>query len=245
MVYGVQNLSAVNVDATYNSWGHVAGPVSGNAVSGPVTYAPFTFAEVFVDMEPDTLAVLVGVNEDDVFSVAVKVEAVNLYAVTYKLAYETDFLEFVSLTPGSEFETGAVCITNTATAGEISVVCTKLEPSDEITNVLGETVSTITFKAAGAGLAANGPWTTHLDLSVAEADLSTGAIGGVKVFVNNAGFGAPSSTPRDITDDARRPGEHHRAGELHRLYRPAGARQRQRRHPHRLQSANDQPVPRR
>jgi hypothetical protein len=202
--YGIENLSTATIQATYNSWGHIDGPTAGDPVYGLALadYTPFTYSEVFVDMEPDTLATSFDLNEQATFDVAVKVDAVNLYAVIYKLTYDPTMLEFVSLTQGTNFDPGAnaFCLTNTATAGEITVDCSKFTGA-EVSNPNGETISTITFKATGTGLTGNGPWTTTLDLSDDEADLSSGATGGVKVFVNNGGFGAPSGEPgHTITD---------------------------------------------
>jgi hypothetical protein len=196
-VYGIKNLSTATIPATYNSWGHIDGPTAGDLVSGLALadYTPFTYSEVFVDMEPDTLATSFDLNEQSEFDVAVKVDAVNLYAVSYKLIYDPTMLQFISLAQGTNFDpsANAYCITDTATPGVITVACGK-HTGDEVTNVLGETISTITFKATGSGLTGNGPWTTYLDLSVDESDLSSGAEGGVKVFVNNGGFGAPSAS---------------------------------------------------
>ncbi len=50
------------------------------------------------------------------------------------------------------------------------------------------------------GPAGNGPWATYLDISHLSAETSAGAVGGVKVWVNNAGYDAPSIPDRDITD---------------------------------------------
>jgi hypothetical protein len=62
----------------------------------------------------------------------------------------------------------------------------------------GGTVATFNFTATGSGLTGDGPWTTYFD--VIDTDTSAGAIGGVKVYVNNAGYGDPSDSVRGITD---------------------------------------------
>lgn len=197
---GITHNGTGTLMAEYNSWGDYAGPNSGvgDGASAGVDFIPWTYSEVFVDMIPDTNAALVGVNETNNFNVAVKVDAKNLYAVQYRLAYETAYLQFQGISDGP-FKGSGSCMNNTVTPGVVSVYCTRYEPDDEVDNHSGETISTITFKAVG-GITGNGPWTTHLDLSVLPTELSSGAKGGIKVFVNNGGFGAASTTARDITD---------------------------------------------
>ena len=68
----------------------------------------------------------------------------------------------------------------------------------------GGTVATFNFTANGTALTGNGPWTTYFNISDLETNTNAGAIGGVKVFVNNAGFNDPTTTDRNITDAERR-----------------------------------------
>lgn len=206
---GVKHQGATSLDVTYNSWGDIAGPLAanGDGVSGlaAADYTPWTYSEVFVDMVPNTLATQVAVNENGTFSIAVKVDAEKLYAVQYKLTYDPAYLQFVSLTEGTFKGTGG-CFNNTTTPGLVSVTCFRSDPDAEVNNALGETISTLTFRAAGTGLMLNGPWETYFDLTTEAADLSSAAIGGIKVFVNNGGFGAPSSVAGHTitdTDDGR------------------------------------------
>jgi hypothetical protein len=63
----------------------------------------------------------------------------------------------------------------------------------------GGTVATFSFTAV-APLTGDGPWLTYLDVDYVEARTSAATTGGVKVFVNNAGYNAPSTLQRDITD---------------------------------------------
>ncbi|MCB0199700.1 MAG: hypothetical protein KDI03_06460, partial [Anaerolineae bacterium] len=65
----------------------------------------------------------------------------------------------------------------------------------------GGTVAKFNFTANGPSLLGNGGWTTYFDISADPADTNAGAAGGIKVFVNNAGYNDPSIDPdRDITD---------------------------------------------
>ena len=205
---GITNLSTtVTVPAAYNSWGSAGGPTPpGDGVYGPVTDSPYTFAELFVDVTPDTAATVRNVNELDTFAVAVKVDAKGLYAVQYKLTYDPAYLTLQDsdgMTPGVQVADGAFkgsgSCTQTVTVGSVRVYCTRFAPDGDADGVL--TVSTLTFKADGASRTGDGPWHTYLDLSVAGSELSSAARDGVKVYVNNGGFGAPSTTPgRTITD---------------------------------------------
>ena len=97
-------------------------------------------------MAPNTLATQVGVNETNNFSVAVKVDARNLYAVQYKLTYDPSFLSLQSVVDGSFKGSPGACMT-TATPGVVAVYCTRYSPELEVNNPAGETISTITFKA--------------------------------------------------------------------------------------------------
>ncbi len=56
------------------------------------------------------------------------------------------------------------------------------------------------FTANGPGLIGDGPWNSFFDISHLAVDTSAGAVGGARIWVNNTGYGAPSTTTRDITD---------------------------------------------
>ncbi len=204
---GIQNDGATaSLPAEYNSWGDIDGYQSatgGDGIGGSVLADPFGFAELFLDVVPDTLATIRNANEDDIFNVAVRVDAAGLYAVAYKLSYDTNFLTLQSVTDGG-FKGAGACTTSTVPAGTVTVYCSRQAPDADVNTILPAlgTVSTVSFKAAGPGLTGAGPWTTHLDLSTEATELSAGARGGVKVWVNNGGFGADSGLPgHTIIDD--------------------------------------------
>jgi hypothetical protein len=198
---GVKYSGAGLLDATYNSWGDLGGPNVGagdGAVTSTVSFAPWTFAELFVDVIPDSEAILRSVAESTSFAVKLKVDAANLYGISFKLTYSPTML---TLTSGPTFETpwNGRCTAVGAPAGTLQYYCNLQSPAAEVT-ADGGTVATLTFTANGAALTGNGPWTTYFDIDHTEANTSAGAVGGVKVFVNNAGFGDPSMSARNIID---------------------------------------------
>jgi hypothetical protein len=82
---------------------------------------------------------------------------------------------------------------------ELSYRC-NLEYPDVERDTVAETLLTINVTANGSGLTGNGPWESFFDISHLEADTSAGGVSGVKIWVNNAGFGDPSAPERDISD---------------------------------------------
>ena len=172
---GVRHDGTGTLNAEYNSWGDIGGPMTGvgDGVAGSVTYAPWTFAEIFTDMAPNTLATVRNAVENDTFDVAVKVDAAGLYAAQYKLTYDPTLLTLTGTADGAFVGSGA-CSTDTATAGVVTVYCTRYEPNLDVNNTSGETITTLTFKADldASHDGEDGPWTTHLDLSVLPADLT-------------------------------------------------------------------------
>lgn len=192
---GVQNDNGTALDATYNSWGSDAGPVSGDGASANVISDPWTFAELYLDMVPDTEAEVRSVLEGDSFDVAIKGDAENLYGLSFKFSYDPTLLQFNSTTfsfPWIDrcFPVGA------PPAGTVHYQCALISGAEWD----GGTIATFNFTATGSDLTGDGPWTDVFDVSHLVADTSAGAVGGVKVFVNNAGFNAPSDLARDITD---------------------------------------------
>jgi len=90
--YGIRNDGDTNpLPATYNSWGDLAGPAGplGDGVGAGVTYIPWTFAELFLDMVPDTEVVVGHVLEITGFDVKLKADAAKLYGLTFVFAYDT------------------------------------------------------------------------------------------------------------------------------------------------------------
>lgn len=193
--------SGGDLPAEYNSWGAIAGPAAGDGVSAGVDADPFSFAELFVDVDPDNEAGTVEVTENDQFSVAVKVDAEGLTAIQYQLTYSTTLLTLDSTADGDFLGAGAgaACSTDTATAGVVTVYCTRSAPDAEATGTT--TVTTLTFTADLSGITAgdDGPWTNYFDIITGTATLDAGTPTGARVWVNNAGFGAPE-TRDDLID---------------------------------------------
>ena len=199
---GIQNDGTTDpLDAEYNSWGHLAGPAWGDGISSQVDADPWTFAEVFVDVDPDTLATTRTVTEDDAFDVAVKVDAAGLYGVHYTLTYSDTLLTLTGTTDGAFKGANGFCHTDTA-AGVVDAFCTRQNPDGDADGA-AITITTLHFTADLPGIAGteDGPWTNYFDVSTLASDLSAGARNGIKVFVNNGGFGDPSGQGlRTITD---------------------------------------------
>lgn len=190
------------LDAEYNSWGDLGGPNAGNgdgADSAKVDFDPWTFAEVFVDVNPDTEATQRTVTEVQTFDVKLKVDAAKLYGLAFKLTYDPNVLTLNNLTFAAPWA-GRCQALGTLPAGMLAYRCDLQLPTAEY-DADGGTIATLTFTPISANLSGNGPWTTLFNLAHLEADTSTSAVGGVKVFVNNAGYGAPSTAARDITDN--------------------------------------------
>lgn len=200
---GVRNDASASLDLQYNSWGDLAGPASGDGVSGTVDTSNYTFTEVFMDMDPDTEATSVNINESVSFDVRLKVDAQKLYGLTFKLTYDATKLTLNSTTFSGVWA-GKCALIGTPPAGTIPYRCNLEYPQAEY-DADGGTITTFNFTATGSGLSGNGPWDTYLDIDHLEANTSAAAKGGIKIFVNNAGFGAPSTTERDImdTDDGK------------------------------------------
>jgi len=192
---GIQHNGNGTLFAEYNSWGDVGGPASGDGdgVGGTVDADPWTFAEIYLDVDPDSEAIERNENEGDAFNVALKVEAEKLYGLAFSYTYDTNLLTLNSTTFTAPWI--GRC-TDLSTLGEVAYVCYLMGGPEWD----GGTVATFNFSANGAGLTGDGPWTAIYNISHLEADTSAGAIGGVKVFVNNAGYNAPSTAARDITD---------------------------------------------
>ncbi len=200
----LEGLLPTDLPAEYNSWGDVAGPAgsSGDGTAGAVDFTPWTFAEIYMDVDPLTTGDQYerAVNEGDTFDVALKVEAANLYGLSFVFSYDDDLLEYNGLTFISPWDTAFCQETDDLLDNEIGYQCALIDPAPEWD---GGTVATFSFEADLPGILPDddGPWAALFDISHLEADTSAGAIGGAKVFVNNAGFNDPSDEDRDITDD--------------------------------------------
>lgn len=202
---GVQNDDTLyTLDATYNSWGDLNGPTgtNGDGVdSSGVTYAPWTFAELYLDMVPDTDASFVQVNETNPFSVKLKADAAKLYGLSFTIKWDTTNLTYGGIAWSTPWASSKCFALPGLATDEIGYSC-NLEagpgtPDPEWDATAG-TIATLTFTAKTMP-PANGPWDSFFDIYHEEADTSANAVGGVKVFVNNAGYDTPG--PRgDIAD---------------------------------------------
>ncbi|MBN1538148.1 MAG: right-handed parallel beta-helix repeat-containing protein [Anaerolineales bacterium] len=194
---GVSNGGGSSLNAEYNAWGDLAGPAgtNGDGVGTNVDADPFTFVEFFMDVDPDCEALTRNVDESDSFDVKLKADAVNLYGVTFKLTYDETKLQLNSQTFSAPW--ASKCIALTSGAGELAYRCTLTSAA---WSADGGDILTLNFTATGIDLTGNGPWEALFDISHLSEDASAGASGGAKVYVNNAGYGDPSITERDITD---------------------------------------------
>jgi hypothetical protein len=120
----------------------------------------------------------------------------NLYGLSFVFSYDNILMTYNGLTFSSPWDGVCFALTGLA-ANEIGYQCALTDPTPEWN---GGTIATFNFTANGPALLGDGPWSALFDISHEVADTSAGAVGGAKVFVNNAGFNAPSVPDRDITD---------------------------------------------
>ena len=195
---GIQNNGdTTNLPAQYNSWGHISGAASGDGVGSNVDVTNPTFAELFLDVNPETLTTTRAVNESQVFTVAMKVDAAGLYGVDYHLTYSDTLLTLNQVTDGPFKGSGNCAVTETV--GAVTVHCSR-QGTDADAGGTSLVVNQLCFTATGPSTG-NGPWTNYFDIYTATTDLAAGAQGGIKVYVNNGGFGSPSASGlRTITD---------------------------------------------
>jgi parallel beta-helix repeat protein len=197
---GVSYGGAGTLNATLNSWGDDAGPggPNGDSVGANVDYDPWTFAEVYLDVDPLTGGdqIVRGVNESTSFDVDLNVDGENLYGVSFRFTYDPNYLTFNGPPTFVAPWAGNCSVFGPPLSGTFAYTCYLTSGSAWD----GGTVATFNFTANGPSLTGDGPWTTTYDISHLTADTNAGAVGGVKVFVNNAGYNAPSTGDRDITD---------------------------------------------
>ncbi len=200
---GIQNDGVTGpLPAAYNSWGDLAGPTGplGDGVGSNVSYIPWTFAELFLDVQPDTEAAVGHVLETTGFDVKLKADAAKLYGMTFVFTYDMAKLTLGSATFSAPWA-GRCRVIPGLSAGTIGYYCNLLNEAspDPEWEADGGTIATFHFTAL-SGTPGNGPWPALFDISHLETETSTSAIGGQKVFVNNAGFNAPTIPQRDISD---------------------------------------------
>lgn len=195
---GIRNDSAATLKAEYNSWGKYNGPIAGVDYNANVDAVPWTFVEPYMDVDPDSNAQLRSVTEGQTFDVRLKVDAQRLYGLTFKLTYDPSRLTLVG-SPAFAAPWSGKCADLGSASGLLTYRCSLEYPTPEFT-ASGGTIMTLTFTTNVGSLPGNGPWITTFDISSDPVDTSAGAVGGAKVWVNNAGYGAPSAAGRDITD---------------------------------------------
>lgn len=194
---GIQNDSGLLVETEYNSWGHYDGPTAGDGVSSLVDYDPWNFLEPYIDVIPDTDALVRTIGETETIDVKLKVDAQYLYGIAFKLTWDSAKLTLNSTTFSAPWNN--VCTSLSSIAGETAYRCNLAYPTAEYT-ADGGTILTMNFTPKASGLTGNGPWEALFDIAHVETLTSAGAVGGVKIWVNNAGYGLPSIPDRDITD---------------------------------------------
>jgi hypothetical protein len=194
---GIQHDGIGTLPAEYNSWGDLHGPNSvtgGDGIGGSVAADPFTYAELFMDVEPNTMGVERPVLADVPFNVTLSADAVRLWGLAFKITFDPDVLTLNLVTLSSPWD--AAC-SGSAGEGSVEYFCALYPPYTEWTETAG-TIAYFNFTANV--LPDQNPLTTYLDISHLEKDTNASAIGGQKVFVDNAGYNAPSAPQRDITD---------------------------------------------
>jgi hypothetical protein len=121
------------------------------------------------------------------------------------VTYDTDKLTWNSTTFSSPWAGNCTSLTSES-SGTINYFCslsTGPEWDAEAAAGLADgTIATFNFTADLPGVTSedDGYWESFFDVFHDPSDTSSAAVGGVKVYVNNAGFNAPSTSARDITD---------------------------------------------
>ncbi|MCB8950820.1 MAG: right-handed parallel beta-helix repeat-containing protein [Ardenticatenales bacterium] len=182
---GIQHDGASNLDAQYNSWGARAGAASGDGSggTGPLDVTNPTFSELFFAPDPtDTALEQREVFNGETFITTVDVDAAGLYGVQFELTYDDTRLTLNSAA-ASTFAGGAGgCVLDTATSGVITGHCYRQEPDADAAGVDNQVI-TLDMTSIAAG-------TAIFDVATDPALLASAAQAGVKVYVNNGGFGA-------------------------------------------------------
>ncbi|MCB8950819.1 MAG: hypothetical protein H6650_02275 [Ardenticatenales bacterium] len=182
---GIQHDGASNLDAQYNSWGARAGAASGDGSggTGPLDVTNPTFSELFFAPDPtDTALEQREVFNGETFITTVDVDAAGLYGVQFELYYDDTRLT-LNGAAASTFAGGAGgCILDTTTSGVISGHCYRQEPDADAAGADNQVI-TLDMTSIAAG-------TAIFDVATDPALLASAAQAGVKVYVNNGGFGA-------------------------------------------------------
>ncbi len=151
-----------------------------------------------MDMDPPSEAIIRNVDEPVSFDVELKVDSAKLYGLAFEFSYDSTKLQLNTTTFSSPW-VGKCFALPGLPGGTVGYRCS-LDGAAEW-DVDGGTLATFNFTPISSSLAGNGPWETLINISSSSTETNSGAKGGVKVFMNNAGFGAPSDPSRDITDE--------------------------------------------
>ena len=195
---GVTNSNGVALDATYNSWGCYTGPGTSvcDTVVGLVTYVPFTFSEMYIDVDPPNDPGTVNRLEGESFDVNMSMDAWNITGVEIDFTYDDTKLTLNSITFPSPWT--FACFPLAALPNQVHYYCSLVVPAPGY-SATDLAIATLNFTAEdNGGLTGLGPWSAIFDVDPVTTNSST--VGGAKVFVNNAGYGTPET--RALIDDA-------------------------------------------
>jgi hypothetical protein len=195
--YGVRNESKSTVDASYNSWGAPT-VATGNRVKGKIKASYPTYAEAFLDLQPNKNVSQVTIQKDATLTTALRVDARSLYGVEAVLHYDPDYLTYMNYAAGNFPGKGSCEVKiNTPEEGDLTVICRRANPDPEANSVY--TLVQLNFVANGSKLTDEDElYETSFDITAATAATRNG----VNVFANNFGHGASSAWGiRTINDD--------------------------------------------
>ena len=188
--------SAVAVEAQYNSWGDPAGAAGplGDHASALVDASNPTYVEYWIDIQPDTNPAERRLAEGATFNVALKADAKLLNGLTFQFTYPA---ELTLGTPIFTYPWSTACApvtVPTPPADSVAYRCTLMDLA--LLEWNGGTIGTFPFTVETL---TSSPLERYFDIAHLAPATSAAAIGGVKVYVNNAGFDDPSDPDRDIT----------------------------------------------
>lgn len=184
---GVLYLGEGQLDATYNSWGSPTGPVGLDA--DKVLSTPFNFYELYFDMDP----VVTGeqawrrVAVSQTFNVALKADAANVYGLSFKFTYDPTKV-VLNLTTFDAAWLNKCTMVGTPPLGTVEYFCNLTSGDPEWQ---GGTIATFNLTAIGSAVESFFDVFTELPFTTEPVSPTAGAVGGVKVWVNNAGYNEP------------------------------------------------------
>lgn len=191
VVYGGEGI----LDATYNSWGLEGGPTD---LATNVAFDPFNYYELYFDMDPATtdedIERRVAVSQT--FDVVLKADAVNVYGLSFKFTYDPTKLVLNTITFDPVWLDKCQLV-GTPPVGTVEYRCNLLEPDLEWQ---GGAIATFNYTVIASSPESFFDVYTTDPLELNPLNPTAGAVGGVKVWVNNAGYNDPSATTRLLTD---------------------------------------------